>query len=164
MTFTDQAILYSVLTLISLVTISCLVVVVLNTIKENRLILTREIRDSVKEKFIKVAPETESLFDFAVELWRLEKKLTRSLTDLPEDQSKAVENSIAKLSRLLGKSDIEVRDYTNQKYNEGMNVEVISSEKDANISHSIVKETIEPAVIHKGQIIKKAKVIILQNE
>ena len=164
MTFTGQTIQYLIIMLIFLAMLGSLVMILLVKIKESQLMLTREIRNSVEEKFIKIAPETESIFDFAIELWRLEKKLARFIGGLPEDQKKAVENSIAKLSRLLEKSDVEIRDYTNQKYNEGMNVEIISSEKDANISHSIVKETIEPAVLHKGQIIKKAKVIILKNE
>jgi hypothetical protein len=62
----------------------------------------------------------------------------------------------------LDKNDISVVDYTDNKYNEGLNLDILSIEKDPKIPHSIVKETHEPAVMHKGQLIKKAKVVVLE--
>jgi hypothetical protein len=41
-----------------------------------------------------------------------------------------------------------------------MNVDVLSSEKDSELKQSTIFETHEPAVTHKGIMIRKAKVII----
>ena len=54
----------------------------------------------------------------------------------------------------------EVIDYTGQVYNEGMNLDILSTEKDPDLKQSIISETHEPAVTHKGILVRKAKVII----
>jgi hypothetical protein len=64
--------------------------------------------------------------------------------------------------RYLDRNDIKVTDYTDQKYNEGMNLEVLAVEKDASLRQAIIKETHEPAVTLKGKLIRKAKVILLE--
>jgi hypothetical protein len=122
----------------------------------------RNIRDSVQSKFLELAPSTQSLVELAVEVWRLEKRLQKSSESLSDDQNKAFDNSLAKLQRYLEKNDISLTDYTDKKYNEGMNLDILSIEKDPDIPHSIIKETHEPAVLHKGQLIKKAKVVVLE--
>jgi hypothetical protein len=38
----------------------------------------------------------------------------------------------------------------------------LSIEKDPSITESVIKETHEPAVLHKGQVVKKAKVVVLE--
>jgi hypothetical protein len=106
--------------------------------------------------------QVQDLADLAVEIWRLEKRLTRAADRLTEDQNKAFSNSVTKLKRYLSKNDVSTVDYSDQKYNEGLNLDVLSIEKDPTIQQSIVKETHEPAVTHKGHLIKKAKVIILE--
>ena len=50
-----------------------------------------------------------------------------------------------------------------QKYNEGLNLDVLNVEKDASVTVPTVKETVEPTVLHKGQVVKKAKIILLSN-
>ncbi len=61
------------------------------------------------------------------------------------------------------KYDIEIRDYTNQKFNEGLNLDILSVEKDPAIAEPMVKETVEPTILCKGQVVKKAKIILLSN-
>ena len=65
--------------------------------------------------------------------------------------------------KYLEKYDVSVISYTNQKYNEGLNLDILSIESDSNIFEPTIKETVEPTVMCKGQIIKKAKVILLKN-
>ena len=72
-----------------------------------------------------------------------------------------MENSIQKLKRYLEKYDVEILDYKNQKFNEGLNLDVLSVEKDSSIQEPQIKETIEPTIMLKGQVIRKAKVILL---
>lgn len=125
-------------------------------------ITNKNIRDSVQSRFLDISPNTQSLIDLAVEVWRLEKRLQKTTESLSDDQNKAFNNSISKLQRILEKNDIAITDYTDKKYNEGMNLDILSIEKDPDIPHSIIKETHEPAVLHKGQLIKKAKVVVLE--
>lgn len=103
---------------------------------------------------------TQDLTDLAIELWRLEKRLKKVNEKLSEDENKAFRNSIEKLGRFVKKNDLEVIDYTGQTYNVGMNLDILASEKDSQLEQDIIFETHEPAVSHKGILIKKAKVII----
>lgn len=153
------------LCLIILTLLLILLLVIAYSIKLSSLyfkITNRNIRDSVQSRFLELSPSTQSLIDLAVEIWRLEKRLQKTTDSLSEDQNKAFDNSVSKLQRFLEKNDIALTDYTDKKYNEGMNLDILSIEKDPDISHSIIKETHEPAVLHKGQLIKKAKVVVLE--
>ena len=108
--------------------------------------------------------QIEDLADMAVDIWRLEKKVSKLKADFPEYQSRPLENSLSRMKRVLQKHSIEIIDYTNQKYNEGLNVEILSVEKDGTLLEPIVKETVEPAILHQGKILKKAKIIVLEKE
>lgn len=124
--------------------------------------LNRNLRNSVEPKFLDLSPSTNSLVELAVEVWRIEKRMAKAAESLSDDQNKAFENSTVKLRRFLDKNDITFTDYTDQKYNEGLNLDILSIEKDSSISESVIKETHEPAVLHKGQVVKKAKVVVLE--
>lgn len=157
-----MTILLSIL-LISLIIV--LILVVAYSIKLSQIsfrVTNKNITDSVKSQFINLTPSSQSLVELAVEVWRLEKRLQKSSESLSDDQNKAFQNSITKMQRYLDKNDISVVDYTDAKYNEGLNLDILSMEKDPSIPYSIVKETHEPAVMHKGQLIKKAKVVVLE--
>lgn len=124
--------------------------------------LNKNIKNTVEPKFLDLSPSTNSLIELAVEVWRIEKRLAKAAESLTDDQNKAFENSTAKLRRFLDKNDITFTDYTDQKYNEGLNLDILSIEKDPSITESVIKETHEPAVLHKGQVVKKAKVVVLE--
>ncbi len=125
--------------------------------------LREEIKFSIQPKFIEMSLNVESLVELAVEVWRIEQRITKVSSSLPEVQRKGVETSIQKLKRYLEKYDIEIKDYTNQKFNDGLNLDVLSVEKDTSVTESVVKETIEPTILCKGQVVKKAKIILLSN-
>lgn len=118
---------------------------------------------SVSPKFIEISQSVNNLTELAIEIWRIEQKITKSASSLPENQQKGLETSIQKLKRYLERQDIEIVDYTGKKFNDGLNLDVLSVEKDPSIPESIVRETVEPTVMHNGQVIKKAKVILLNN-
>jgi hypothetical protein len=104
----------------------------------------------------------QDLIDLAIEIWRLEKRLGKATSSLNKDQNKAFQNSITKLKRYLDVNKISVKDYSNQKYNDGLNLDILSIEKDSKITENIIKETHEPAIFLNGKLIKKAKVIIYE--
>jgi hypothetical protein len=65
--------------------------------------------------------------------------------------------------KFLDKYSIEIIDHTGEKYNEGMNVDVLSFEKDENVKIAIIKETVEPSISCKDHIVKRGKVIVVNN-
>ncbi|MFC1600593.1 hypothetical protein ACFL25_00775 [Patescibacteria group bacterium] len=124
--------------------------------------LKEEIKSSVKTKFIETSMETEHLINLAIEVWRIDRRLNKSIKHLDDKNRKALEISIQKIKRIIDKYDLEIRDYTSQKYNSGLTaLEVVSVERDKSTKADIIKETLEPAILIRGQLIKKAKVILL---
>lgn len=126
--------------------------------------LQEEIRFSLQPKFIELSIGVNDLIDLAIEIWRMEQRILESSSLLSENHSKGLANSIQRLKRYIQKYDIEIIDYTNQKFNDGLNLDILSKEKDSSIPHPIVKKTVEPTVICKGQVVRKAKIILLTNE
>jgi len=125
--------------------------------------IQEDLRFSLQPKFIELSIGVNELVDLAIEIWRMDQRITESASSLPENHSKGLANSVERLKRYVQKYDIEIIDYTNQKYNDGLNLEVLSVEKDQSIPHPIVKKTIEPTIICKGQVVRKAKIILLTN-
>lgn len=126
--------------------------------------IKEDIKFAVAPKFIELSMGVNELVDLAVEVWRIEQRIIKVTDILPENQKKGLENSISKLKRYVSNYDIEVIEYTNQKFNDGLNLDILSVEKDPNVGFSIVKETVEPTVLVKGQVVKKAKVILLSKQ
>lgn len=96
-------------------------------------------------------------------MWRIEQRLGKVADILPETQRKGLENSVHKFKRYISNYDIEIIDYTNQKFNDGLNLDILSVEKDQGVTTPTVKETVEPTILVKGQVVKKAKIILLSN-
>jgi len=123
-----------------------------------------EIRYSIAPKFVELSIGVNDLVDLAVEVWRMEQRVAKSASNLPEQQLKGLDNSIQKLKRYISKYDIEIVDYKNQKYNDGLNLDILSVEKDPSLSEPTIKETVEPTVLCKGQVVRKAKIILINNK
>ena len=125
--------------------------------------ISEEIKFAVAPKSIQLSLDANNLVDLAVEVWRIEQRIAKSALNLPENQLKGLENSVQKLRRYLEKYDIEIIDYKNTRYNDGLNLDVLSVEKDSTLRESMIKETVEPTVMFKGQVVRKAKIIVLSN-
>lgn len=137
---------------------------ILQKIERTEANLKEEIHTSVQVKFLETSMETKDLVDLAIEIWRIDKRLNKIMGKMQENNSKAIENSMQKIKRFIAKCDVEIRDYTGQKYSSGLSaVEVISVEKDKKINEDLVKQTIDPAILIKGQLVRKAKVVIITN-
>ncbi|MDD5742299.1 MAG: hypothetical protein PHX87_02610 [Candidatus Peribacteraceae bacterium] len=123
--------------------------------------LKRQIRESVESKFIEISPTAKDVLEVAVEIWKVEQRIGKLQDKLPENQSKGLSGSFARLRKFLEGYGIEVKGFTGSKYSQGMAaMDVISVEKDPDAQHDYVKETIEPAIFTEGRIAKKARVII----
>lgn len=125
--------------------------------------ISEEIKYAVAPKSINLNASVTELVELATEVWRIEQRLAKVADILPENQRKGLENSVHKFKRYISNYDIEVVDYTNQKFNDGLNLDVLSVEKDQSVTTPTVKETVEPTILVKGQVVKKAKIILLSN-
>lgn len=113
-------------------------------------------------KLPEVSIQTGDLIELAIEIWRLERKI-KKLAKLDEDQRENLINSIQKLKRYLDKYEIEIQDHTNQKYNEGQNLDVLAVEKDPAVKEVTILETKEPTILCKGKAVHFGKVIVVTN-
>ena len=118
----------------------------------------------IPPEFLDVSIQTSDLIELAIDMWRLERRLAKALPLLPDEQKANINNSLQKLKRYLDKYNIEILDHTNQKYDEGQNLEILAAEKDPNVKEPIIKETKEPTILYKGQVVHIGKVIIVNNE
>jgi hypothetical protein len=125
--------------------------------------IKRDIQFAISPKYIEMSDSVKELVELAVEVWRIDQRITKLSSELDENKTKAINASLKKIKKYLKRYDIEIIDYTGQKYNNGLNLDVLSIEKDNSIIEPTVKETIEPTIMHKGQILKKAKIILINN-
>jgi len=114
------------------------------------------------EKIISESITTKDLMNLGIDVWRMEQRLNKIMQTIPETSQNLLKNSVQKIKRYLDKNDIEIVDYTNQKFNEGRNLDILAVEKSSNILESIIKETKEPTILYKNQVVNKGKVIILE--
>lgn len=126
--------------------------------------LRKDIQFSITPKFLEISTQANDLVEFAIELWRMERRLNKAMSNLPEDQKEMLNNSMQKMKRYLDRNDIEILDHTNQKYDEGQNLEILAVENDPNAKEPTIKETKEPTILYKGQVIHIGKVIIVSNK
>ena len=111
--------------------------------------------------FVDLSPKTADIVELAVEVWRINNRITKASSNLTEIQKRGIESSLQKFIRFFDKYEIKIIDHTGEKYNEGTNVDVLSFERDENIKTPMVKETIEPSITCKGHVIKKGKIIVI---
>lgn len=135
-----------------------------NQFDELYLKLKEEIKSTVAPKFLNLSIEINEIADLAIEIWRVEQRIAKASLSIPDNQLKGLENSVQKMKRYIEKYDIEIIDYKDHKYNEGLNLDILSIEKDPSLAEPVVKETIEPTIMLKGQVIRKAKIILLCND
>lgn len=134
----------------------------LNLIRKQYSDLEKHIQYAVAPKYIEASPTVKSLIGIAIEVWRISNKVELLKNDVAKDKIISLENSSRKLSQHLNEYDVEIIDHSGEKYNEGMNLEVLSVDKDPSIKEALVKEVVEPTVMIKGQVVSKAKVIIVK--
>ncbi len=125
-------------------------------------VLQKELR-SIQPRFIDISASTEDFLDLAVEAWRLENKFNKIEQQLPEAAIKPFKHSLEKFRKFFAKHDIDIVDFTGQKFNDGLNIDVLNTEKDPSITEPYIKETFEPSIMVRGILVKKAKVIVVNN-
>lgn len=102
---------------------------------------------------------TQKQIDLALIVWSLKKYSNKLINENSlEEKSRPLKSNLAKLEQFLNSLNISIIDYTDQKYNEGMNLDVIDTIK-TDTEFDKIKETIEPSIVINGVLVKKARVI-----
>lgn len=120
------------------------------------------IMTQVKNQLVKVelSIECQHLVDCALAIWQIEKHLKSLANDNTLDiKIRPINSGITKILSILNQYHIEIKDYTGEKYNEGMNINIIDTIKNSNVKETRIIETVSPTIICNGQIVKKARVI-----
>lgn len=113
--------------------------------------------------FVDLSPKSADLVELATEIWRIQNRLIKANPNLEDIQKRGLESSVQKLYKYLDRFNIKIVDHTNQKYNEGLSVDVLSFENDPSVSIPIIKETVEPTIVCEGKVVKKGKVTVIKN-
>lgn len=167
MLLTNTTIIYLLVTFIVLLSVCAIIIFLFIRKKDRRDILKKledvgtkirsDIKTSVAPNFINLSPNTDDFIQFAIEIWRLEQSVFKMDEAFSENQKKKFINSVEKMKRYLEKYDITIIDYTGQKFNDGLNLDILSGKIN---NESVIQETIEPTIMYRGQVIKKAKIIL----
>ena len=152
-----------VLAMVSLALISSLIIVTNKNITALHKSLTDQIKFSVTPKHLDMSENVKGLIALSIEIWKISKRINSVAPELKDNQISALNSSIQKLQKYLDRNDIEIIDHEGQKYNDGINLDVLSVEKDLSLKYPIIKETVEPSIIYKGNIVHKAKIILLSS-
>lgn len=121
--------------------------------------IQKNIKISVAPHFMNVSPSVQQFKDLIIALFMLKKHINKiALEQNLESKFRPVSSAILRIENILKIFGFEIVDYTNQKYNDGMNIDIINTVK-SNIKHPTIKETIEPSIIYNGELLSKAKVI-----
>lgn len=122
------------------------------------------IKSSIEPKFLDIAisPESQKLISLAIDIWRLEWKISNS--GIPKDwvETEKIKTSIERLKKFTNDYGISIKDFIWEKYVNEINfLELKWTEETQDPSKDgIIKDAIEPVVYVNWTVVKTAKVIV----
>lgn len=128
--------------------------------------IKKEIEYSINFSKIQMNQTTKDLVKLAIKIWRIKKRLKGIVSSLDDQQKKKVEYALRDINRYLKHKDIQIEDLEGEKFNEGMNLKVVSrtkAKKNREIKYPIIKKTITPTIFYKDKVIKKGEIIVSGN-
>lgn len=96
----------------------------------------------------------------ATGLWRIRQKMVKPGTNEPLTEVRIAFRHLDSTWNLLIEQGIEIKDFTNQPFNLGMMLNVISREPTAGLKREMIIETIKPTVFLKGEPIQIGDVVV----
>ncbi|NDK07794.1 hypothetical protein EOM39_00940 [Candidatus Gracilibacteria bacterium] len=105
--------------------------------------------------------DTNKLINLSIDIWRLNEKIS-NIDNLNEKDKEKISISLDRLNNFIQDLNIETKSFSGEKYSEEINLYELKAVENTNINSldRIIKDTIEPAIIINGELIKQAKVII----
>lgn len=111
---------------------------------------------------VKVDPKFPTFIDLTNSIWRLSKLVEDFNGKLEGKDIRKLKSLLSKFDDFLEKNDIEYNDYTGRQLNNGMNIDILSSETDEKTKYEIIFDTHTPEIRHKGILRHKSQVIVHQ--
>ena len=111
----------------------------------------------------------EMITAFAIEIWRLEKRLNK-IKDVMNEKigvdSNSVFDQIQRIKDLLAKYEVEIKEHTGESYNDGMSLRAIHFEVDENMPKGKMQviETVQPSIYLKGNVILHGSVVVAKSK
>lgn len=100
------------------------------------------------------------IWKLAVEIWKLEKRL-KKIDNLSDDDVKATSFLLNRMYKIIEWYDVQLLDYTGQKFLEWMaGIDILSAETDKDIDFPIIWEVMTPLVVIGWKIDQRSKVVI----
>ncbi|MDR0485682.1 MAG: hypothetical protein LBH29_03030 [Elusimicrobiota bacterium] len=103
------------------------------------------------------AENKRHFIDLAKSVWRLEKIIKNS--NFPENKKTGAQSALNRIYNFLKLNRVEIKDYTGEKYNEGINADIVDTVKNPSAETDTIKETIEPSIVICGKLESKARII-----
>ena len=104
----------------------------------------------------------EDLLELAIEVgtlvWRIQQRLT-NMDDLPQELRR-VSRDLESTWDTLAQRGIEIKDHTDQNYDSGMALHVVTSQPVAGLTQQQIIETIKPTIYYRENIVQRGQVIL----
>ncbi len=100
---------------------------------------------------------------FAVEVWRLEKKVNQAKSLLKgNEDTNSLQDQLQRIKDVLAKQEIEIQEFTGTTYNDGMSLKVLHVEEVDSLPKGTMQivETVKPTVYFKGEAICHGEIIV----
>lgn len=101
-----------------------------------------------------------TLLAMALEVWRLETRLTAVESKLGPAQAKLLHASVRRMFELLSDVGFTIEDPTGRPYVEGERIEVLVFEPTVDLQRSTIIETVKPAIYRDSKLAAAAEVIV----
>ena len=125
--------------------------------------ILKYVKQSIEPKFLEIAisPETNKIINLWVDIWRLESRINEVI-NISNIEKEKLGNSIRRVKKYISDYEFEIKGFNWDKYSEEINIYELKATEDTDKSELdwIIKDTIEPAVRNKWNIIKQAKIIV----
>lgn len=106
----------------------------------------------------------EALAALAVENWKLQSTLGRSVADLAEEKRPRVEAQLrysrGQLERILAEADLRLVTFDGEEYSAELPVSPVNAEDLAGVEMTFVDQTLEPAVVAAGSVVRVGRVLL----
>lgn len=124
-----------------------------------------------RERHVAVAPPAtiempdairKLLCVFAIETWRMKRKIGRVGVEVASDELVGLMVSAERMESCLRECGVECKGYTDQAYNEGLNVTVLDWEERAEElpDSGLIVQTVAPGVYWAGYLLKPGEVVV----
>lgn len=107
-------------------------------------------------------PTRRLVCTFAIESWRMRRKLDRLPEGEMPDRLTGLSVSLERIESCLKDIDVECREYEDQPYDGGLNVSVLDYEERDDLSPGVelIIQTVSPSVHYQGYLLKRGEVVV----